>query len=331
VADERYRTQPQEAIRPRPGLNPREPNAARGADDRARPSQSVSNSRLSRRTLFGILAVGAAGIAAPFLLRSGSPELPEPAGQDVGPEYRKATLAFQPAPTIPMPPMKQRAATSTAVAAGPPGTTRTNDDNGWRSCVEGASAGTLSDLDLVLAVDTTASMGGVLNDVKANIRQLIANLQAGGGRIRVGVVAYRDRYDAYVVRSLPLTVLDNQGARDLDQFVAGLSAAGGADWPEKMDAALDSATSLAWRGDVPASIVVIADAPVHKEDENTATAIARAFAAKVPGGQISVVDTGSGAHAFMRALPRAGGGQYVTYDGNILNSLYPAITGCPGQ
>ena len=31
----------------------------------------------------------------------------------------------------------------------------------------------------------------------------------------------------------------------------------------------------------------------------------------------------------MSALPRRGGGQYVTYDGHILKSLLPAITGVP--
>jgi hypothetical protein len=43
------------------------------------------------------------------------------------------------------------------------------------------------------------------------------------------------------------------------------------------------------------------------------------------------VITGSGGHAFMQALPRQGGGQYVTYDGHLLNSLFPAITGCPSH
>jgi hypothetical protein len=189
----------------------------------------------------------------------------------------------------------------------------------------------LADLDLALAIDTTASMGGVINDVKANVAQLIATLRAGGGTVRVGIVAYRDSSDAYVVRRFPLTTLDAAGTAALNDYIASLQAAGGGDWPEKLDAALDTATSMAWRGDVPASIVVIADAPAHPQDQAAALATAEAFMTKIPGAQVSVIDTGSGGHAFMQALPRRGGGQYVTYDGHLLNSLFPAITGCPSH
>jgi Mg-chelatase subunit ChlD len=198
----------------------------------------------------------------------------------------------------------------------------------WATCVAGAPVTGLADLDLVLAIDTTGSMGGVINDVKANVAQLITTLRAGGGIVRVGIVAYRDSRDEYVVRPFPLTTLDAAGTAAINGFVASLRAAGGGDWPEKLDAALDTATSMTWRGDVPASIVVIADAPAHQQDQATAVATAEAFTTKIPGAQVSLIDTGSGGHAFMQALPRRGGGQYVTYDGHLLNSLFPAITGC---
>ena len=205
------------------------------------------------------------------------------------------------------------------------------DHSAWSGCAGGGPAQGLTSLDLVLAIDTTGSMGGVINDVKANIRQLIGNLRAGGGIVRVGIVAYRDTVDDYIVRSLPLIALDDAGAATVDSFIGGLQAAGGGDWPEKLDAALDVATGMPWRGDVPASIVVIADAPAHPADEAAAFATAEAFRSKVPGSQISLIDTGSGGHPFMQALPQHGGGQYVTYDGHLLRSLFPAITGCAGE
>ena len=258
-----------------------------------------------RRLLFGAAAaVAAAGGAAWWL---GSAGLPEPAGQAIGPEYLAATLKLKPAPKLSMP----------------------ANHATWSSCVAGSPVKGLADLDLVLVIDTTGSMGGVINDVKANVAQLIARLSAGGGVVRVGIVAYRDSHDEYVVRSLPLTTLDPTGTAVLNGFVAALQAAGGGDWPEKLDAALEVATGMAWRGDVAASIVVLADAPAHPQDQQNALATAEAFATKIPGAQVSLIDTGSGGHAFMRALPRRGGGQYVTYDGHLLNSLFPAITGCP--
>lgn len=205
------------------------------------------------------------------------------------------------------------------------------DHTTWTTCVASAPLKGLNDLDLVLAIDTTGSMGGVINDVKANLRQLIASLRAGGGSVRVGIVAYRDIHDVYVVLPFPLTALDDAGTAALLTFMSGLQAAGGGDWPEKLDAALEVAAGMEWRGDVASSIVVIADAPAHKQDEPAAFAIAEAFSSKIPGAQVSLIDTGSGGHAFMQALPRRGGGQYVTYDGHILNSLFPAITGCASQ
>ncbi len=253
-----------------------------------------------------MVAAAGAGLFGSRLLPSQS--LPEPRGQAAGPEYRAATLARQPAPRQALPP------------AG----------IGWTSCSEGGAPGHGGQgLDVVLAIDTTGSMGGVISDVKARLAELLSTLKAEGSGIRVGLVAYRDYIDAYIVRSLPLVSLDNpESLGSLTRFIAGLEAAGGGDWPEAMAPALDTATSMDWRGDVPATIVVIADAPPHQRDEGTATSIVQNFQSKIPGSQVSLIDTGSGGNAFMRQIPRLGGGKYITYDGKILNSLYPAITGC---
>lgn len=183
-------------------------------------------------------------------------------------------------------------------------------------------------MDVVLAVDTTGSMGGVLDDIKSNILALLRNLSAIGPGVRVGLVAYKDVCDAEIVRQIPLTALDAGGVSLLTAFVATMEASGGCDWPEKMDMALASAASMDWRGTVPSSIVVIADAPAHPDGEDTSYGIAQAFMSKISGGKVSLIDTGSGGYPFMRNLPRHGGGQYVTYDGDILKSLYPAISGC---
>jgi hypothetical protein len=164
--------------------------------------------------------------------------------------------------------------------------------------------------------------------VTANIRTLIESLGAIGPGVRVGIVAYKDLCDREMIRSLPLTQLDPGGIAALNSFVASMTASGGCDWPEKMDAAIDAAGGMAWRGDVPSSLVVIADAPAHPQDEQAVISMVTAFRTNLPQGQVSLIDTGSGGHKFMRAVPLAGGGQYVTYNGQILNSLLPAITGC---
>jgi hypothetical protein len=170
----------------------------------------------------------------------------------------------------------------------------------------------------------------VINDVKASVARLINTLQAGSGSVRVGVVAFRDLGDDYVVRQYPLTDLKSGGADGITAFIAGLNADGGGDWPEKVDAAVQTAEAMDWRAGVPGSIVVIGDAPAHGADQSAALAGATSFHRQA-GHQVSVIDAGSGANAFMQALPSAGGGQYVTYDGNILYSMFPAITGCASK
>ena len=273
---------------------------------------------VGRRRFFGLVAGAVVAAGAVYALMPGHSGLPEPPGQLVGPEFRAATLALKPAPQVAMPAMVPTSAKSAGQV-------------GWASCAGSAAGTNLSDLDLVVAIDTTGSMGGVIEDVKSNVARLIANLQAGQGNVRVGIVAYRDTGDEYVVRQFPFTSLDQTGALALTGFVSGLRAAGGGDWPEKMDAALDTAVGMTWRGDVPASIVIIADAPAHGADQNATLGLAQALTSKIPGSQVSLIDTGSGGNGFMRALPKSGGGQYITYDGHILNSLFPAITGCPSR
>jgi Mg-chelatase subunit ChlD len=264
---------------------------------------------MSRRSwIMGGLATAAAVVLAGSLV-TGHATLSIPAGQDAGPEFRAATLRAVPAPTRPMP----------------------ADPGQWHGCVPSQPVPSYAGLDLVIAVDTTGSMGRVIADVKSNLLRLEQTLSAAAGDVRLGIVAYRDVGDSYVVTTLPLTPLDAAGEGEISRFIGGLTASGGGDWPEAMDQAIAAAAGMEWRGTVPASIVVIADAPPHPGDEAAARDTAAAFAARFSGAQVSLVDTGSGGNAVMRALPGQAQGQYITYDGNILTSLFPAITGCAAQ
>jgi hypothetical protein len=286
------------------------------SQNKASPRSSDESFRLQRegnpakpKVLAALAITAIAALGAALWSYFGAAELPMPSDQNAGPEYRTETLKLQPAPTVSMP-IEHKTLTSCAAS------------------VQGQS---LSNLDLVIAIDTTGSMGGVINDVKANVAQLVASLRSGGGSVRIGLVAYRDKIDEYVTRAFPLTPLDEAGIASLNAYIASLQVGGGGDWPEAVDQALYTAAGMSWRGNVPSSIIVVGDAPAHPEQQQTAFAIGQAFSSKIPGGQVSVIDTGSGANAFMKALPEQGGGQYVTYDGHILNSLLPAITACPSQ
>ncbi|HEU4726771.1 MAG TPA: vWA domain-containing protein [Kofleriaceae bacterium] len=115
-------------------------------------------------------------------------------------------------------------------------------------------------VDVVFAVDTTGSMGGLLEGAKRTVWSIATHIRKTdpGAQLRVGLVAYRDIGDDYVTRDLALT-------SDLDAVFAELSsyrAAGGGDTPEDVDAALDDTLhKMAWRADARKLVFLVGDAP----------------------------------------------------------------------
>src|SRR5215213_5486265 len=85
-------------------------------------------------------------------------------------------------------------------------------------------------VEVVFCLDTTGSMGGLIDGAKAKI-WAVCNQIAGGKptpNLKVGLVAYRDRGDAYITKVSDLT-------GDLDSIHAELkkfTANGGGDAPE---------------------------------------------------------------------------------------------------
>ena len=116
-------------------------------------------------------------------------------------------------------------------------------------------------IDSAFVLDTTGSMGEEIDAVKSTIRTVAARLGSEQTDVRIGLVEYKDRGDAEVTHAYPFS-------SDLAAFsrsVARLSAGGGGDFPEDMQAGLAVALDeLRWRPDASARmIVVIADAPPH--------------------------------------------------------------------
>jgi Mg-chelatase subunit ChlD len=117
-------------------------------------------------------------------------------------------------------------------------------------------------MDLAFCIDTTGSMQNEIDQVKSKVKSLVAKLASGKPApiVRVGMVAYRDRGDAYVVKCYPFT-------EDIDQFVkdvSDLKAAGGGDGPEAVNQGLHAAVNdLKWaKGDATAKLLfLIGDAP----------------------------------------------------------------------
>jgi Mg-chelatase subunit ChlD len=121
-------------------------------------------------------------------------------------------------------------------------------------------------IDVVFVLDTTGSMSGLIETAKEKIWSIASTMASAQPTplIRMGLVAYRDRGDAYVVRTVDLTDdLDSVYAQ-LMQFAAG----GGGDGPESVNAALSTAVhELSWSGGGQAyqTIFLVGDAPPHMD------------------------------------------------------------------
>jgi Mg-chelatase subunit ChlD len=117
-------------------------------------------------------------------------------------------------------------------------------------------------LDLVFLVDATGSMGDEIAKLKGSMRamaQQIAQLP-GQPDICWGLVAYRDRGDAFLTRTHDFT--DDLGA--FQQVLARLQAGGGGDKPEALNEALHEVVhGLAWRTEAARLVVLVADAAPH--------------------------------------------------------------------
>jgi len=123
-----------------------------------------------------------------------------------------------------------------------------------------------SRMEVCFVVDTTGSMGGLIEGAKQKIWSIANELISAKPtpELKLGLVAYRDRGDDYVVKSFNLT-------DDIDSIYAELrnfQAAGGGDFPESVNEALQEAvTKLSWSPDkkVLKIIFLVGDAPPHMD------------------------------------------------------------------
>jgi len=121
-------------------------------------------------------------------------------------------------------------------------------------------------VDVVFVLDTTGSMGGLIQTAKDKIWSIATTMASAQPtpEIRIGLVAYRDRGDVYETRLVDLS-------DDLDSVYAALmdfQADGGGDTPESVNKALyDAVHQMSWSQQDQAYQVIflIGDAPPHMD------------------------------------------------------------------
>jgi Mg-chelatase subunit ChlD len=172
-------------------------------------------------------------------------------------------------------------------------------------------------VEVVFVLDTTGSMGGLIHAAKEKIWSIASTLAQAqqAPEISMGLVAYRDRGDAYVTQVVDLN-------RDLDSMYAKLmdfSADGGGDGPEAVNEALEAAIHrLSWSQDPNTYKVVflVGDAPPHMDyqDDMKYPQIVAAAAAK--GIVVNAIQCGamSDTVAPWRHIASLGRGRYFTVE-----------------
>ncbi len=183
-------------------------------------------------------------------------------------------------------------------------------------------------IDLVFALDTTGSMSGLIEGAKQKIWSIASELMSAQPtpEIRIGLVAYRDRGDAYVTRRLDLT-------DDIDAVWAELQqlrADGGGDGPESVNQALHEAvTRLGWSRSpsVYKAVFLVGDAPPHMDYANEVQYPETLRVAREAGIVINTVQCGSipDTARVWRTIASGGGGHYaaIAQDGAMHAMLSP--------
>lgn len=120
-------------------------------------------------------------------------------------------------------------------------------------------------VEVAFVLDTTGSMGGLIEGAKQKIWSIaskIADAQPSPD-LRVGLIGYRDKGDAYVTRVFDL----NEDLDHIYQQLTAFRAQGGGDTPEHVGRALGEAVStLSWSQNPKAMkmIFLVGDAPPQR-------------------------------------------------------------------
>lgn len=178
-------------------------------------------------------------------------------------------------------------------------------------------------LEMVFVLDTTGSMGGLIEGAKQKIWSIVNDVMQRKDRpsVKIGLVAYRDNGDAYVTQVTPLT-------EDLDKVYSTLMdfrADGGGDTPENVRRALAEGVDKAgWtRGssaNVAQILFLVGDAPPqnYQQEPDVLVTTAKAVRQNMIVNTIQCGDA-SDTRQIWQTIARRGEGKYfaIAQDGGV--------------
>ena len=177
-------------------------------------------------------------------------------------------------------------------------------------------------VDVVFVLDTTGSMGGLLEGAKRRVWSIANELSKGrpSPRLRMGLVAFRDKGDSYVTKAFDLTGNLDQVYKDLLTLEAG----GGGDGPEHVLQGLsDAIDKMSWSSEAKAvkAIYLVGDASPHEDYGDTPSLKELLQKAVRKGLVVNAAQCGSDSTAgdAFRLVARLGEGRFlpVPQDGGM--------------
>jgi hypothetical protein len=169
-------------------------------------------------------------------------------------------------------------------------------------------------VEVAFVLDTTGSMGGLLEGAKRKIWSIATSIVDANpaADIRMALVAYRDIGDEYVTKKFDLTT----DIQDLYANLLELKARGGGDWPESVNEALHVAVDkLAWSAGAEHCRIVflVGDAPPHMDYAQDMKYPQVAALAKQKDIVINAVQAGGArdTERVWREIAQLGSGRYI--------------------
>ena len=181
-------------------------------------------------------------------------------------------------------------------------------------------------IEMTFVLDTTGSMGGLIEGAKTKIWHIINDVMQKQGKaaatsVKVGLVAYRDRGDEYVTKITPLS----ENLDEVYRVLMDYKAAGGGDTPEDVRMALrDGVEKAGWSKpdkNVSQIIFLVGDAPPHDNYKDVPPTQESVKKARQRGMVVNTIQAGvdKATTAAWHSIAQHGGGEYfaIAQDGGV--------------
>lgn len=124
--------------------------------------------------------------------------------------------------------------------------------------------------EIVFCLDATGSMGGLIGTAKEKIWDIVSGISQSQdvSKVKLGLVFYRDRGDAFITKTYPLS----ENIDSLYSQLLAIQAQGGGDAPESVNKSLDEAVNkMPWSENDQTfrTVFLVGDCPPHMDYNET--------------------------------------------------------------